>query len=59
MKLEAFSRLIQLEAEKFKEHWLENAKKEPENWPTSMNEGDWWEQFIIHLGTKGQVVAKF
>lgn len=52
MSLDSFIRLVHVDAEKFKEHWLKNQKKNPANWPKNLGEGDWWEQFVTFLGVK-------
>ena len=50
MTVEEFARLVTIEADKFRDTWLREMKKDPELYPKTLGEGDWWEQFLTHLG---------
>ena len=48
VSLDDFITEIHSEADKFKEYWIKNHKKNPENFPMEFpenNAGIWWEMF--------------
>lgn len=55
MTVEEFSRLVQLEVDKFKDEWVEQGKKNPELYPKALGEADWWDQFVTHLATTNSI----
>lgn len=40
------------DVDKFEEHWKQGNLKNPENYPSVMEPGDWFEQFIAFLTTE-------
>jgi len=59
LDLSAFVRLVNLEVERFQETYEKGMKEDKKNWPSSMNEADWWDQFIVFLETKeGKKVSR-
>lgn len=51
--IEEFTFLVQGCVNDFKEHWLKNNKENPEHYPLTMNEGDFWEQLLAFIGFFG------
>ena len=47
MTIEDFVASIRGDIAKFEANWKAQAKVDPKNWPAVMNEGDWYDQFLI------------
>jgi hypothetical protein len=43
--LDEFIEEREKDIERFKKEWLEGNKKDPDNWPMEMPDGEWDEQF--------------
>jgi hypothetical protein len=50
MTVDEFMRLVEVEAEKFKEMWQEGQRADPKGYPKKLPDAAWWEQFLTHLG---------
>jgi hypothetical protein len=50
LTVDEFLRLVEVEADKFKEKWQEGQRAAPKNFPKKLTDGDWWEQFLAHIG---------
>lgn len=49
INLTEFSSIMQESLLKFNKEWEKGLKENPEYWPEIMNEGDWYDQFLIYL----------
>lgn len=54
MTVEEFTESLARDVYRFKSFWLENQQQEPESFPKEMNEGDWYDQFLIYMGVSEQ-----
>lgn len=49
MSLDEFITESRQDVERFRLHWLKQHDAKPEHFPTEMNPGDWFDQFITFL----------
>jgi hypothetical protein len=49
MKLSEFKRQIESDITIFTEYWLEQNVLNAREWPLEMNEGDWYDHFLMSL----------
>lgn len=47
MTLEEFIAEMKKDIDKFEVNWRKQNVAKPEHWPMEMNEGDWYEQFLM------------
>lgn len=48
LTLDAFHRLLLIEADKFKELYLEGMRKKEDLYPKLLRETDWWKRFLSY-----------
>lgn len=53
MTLEEFCESVRVELASFEAEWKANVIKQPESFPSSIPEGEWWEQFWLHQSVTG------
>lgn len=46
MTLDEFKAELEKDSQEFFNQWKANQAKDPQFWPNSMSEGDWFEQFL-------------
>ena len=46
--LEAFVAIMKADIDRFAANWRAQHAAKPEEWPLQMNEGDWYDQFLMY-----------
>lgn len=44
--------------EHFVDHWRAEMKKNPSQWPKEMDEGEWYEQFLMFMSSEPDAPAE-
>lgn len=57
MDLKEYVKKRKEELDKFAEMWSVGNSKDPENWPMSISEEEWFEQELADLASNGKDVA--
>lgn len=51
MTLDQYVQQLKKDVEEFEAMWRKNHATRPQEWPLSMGEGDWYEQFLMFEST--------